>query len=43
MLADLVVLSQDVFQVPVEALPATRAMLVVIGGAVVVDGLGGAR
>lgn len=37
MLADLAVLSQDVFEVPLEALPATRSILTVIGGRVVVD------
>ncbi len=39
MLADLAVLSQDIFTVPVPALPATRSVLTVIGGEVVHDSL----
>jgi predicted amidohydrolase YtcJ len=39
MLADLAVLSQDIFTVPVPALPATRSVLTVIGGEVVHDNL----
>jgi len=39
MLADLAVLSQDVFTVPAEALPATRSVLTMIGGRVVFDQL----
>jgi predicted amidohydrolase YtcJ len=37
MLADLAVLSQDVFTVPVSALPATRSVLTIVGGRVVHD------
>lgn len=37
MLADLTVLSQDVFTVPTSALPATRSVLTLIGGRVVYD------
>lgn len=40
MLADLAVLSQDIFTVPAESLPATRSVLTVIGGHVVYDRLG---
>ena len=36
-LADLAVLSQDVFAVPAEQLPATRAEIVIIGGKVVLE------
>jgi len=43
MLADLAVLSQDIFTVPVPALPATRSVLTVIGGEVVYDGLRSVR
>lgn len=39
MLADLAVLSQDVFEVPLEALPSTRSVLTVVGGQVVLDEL----
>jgi predicted amidohydrolase YtcJ len=39
MLADLAVLSQDVFTVPTTALPATRSVLTVVGGRVVYDAL----
>ncbi|HZF67049.1 MAG TPA: amidohydrolase family protein [Gemmatirosa sp.] len=39
MLADLAVLSQDVFTVPATALPATRSVLTLIGGRVVHDAL----
>jgi predicted amidohydrolase YtcJ len=39
MLADLAVLSQDIFTVPIPALPATRSVLTVIGGEVVHDSL----
>ena len=37
MLADLAVLSQDVFTVPAAALPATRSVLTMVGGRVVHD------
>jgi predicted amidohydrolase YtcJ len=37
MLADLVVLSQDIFAVPAAALPGTTAVLTVLGGRVVYD------
>jgi predicted amidohydrolase YtcJ len=39
MLADLAVLSQDIFTVPAETLPATRSVLTIIGGRVVFDAL----
>jgi hypothetical protein len=39
MLADLAVLSQDIFTVPVQALPATTSVLTLVGGAVVHDEL----
>jgi predicted amidohydrolase YtcJ len=39
MLADLAVLSQDVFTVPAQALPATVSVLTLVGGAVVHDAL----
>jgi hypothetical protein len=39
MLADLAVLSQDVFRVPAQALPATVSVLTVVGGRVVHDAL----
>ena len=39
MLADVAVLSQDVFTVPAAALPATRSVLTLIGGRVVHDAL----
>lgn len=35
MLADLAVLSQDIFSVPLEALPGTRSVLTMIGGEIV--------
>jgi predicted amidohydrolase YtcJ len=35
MLADLAVLSQDIFRVPVETLPATASVLTIVGGRVV--------
>jgi predicted amidohydrolase YtcJ len=35
MLADLAVLSQDIFKVPVQALPATTSVLTIVGGRVV--------
>ena len=38
-LADLAVLSQDVFTIPAQALPATRSVLTIVGGDVVYDGL----
>jgi len=37
MLADLAVLSQDVFTVPADALPATTSVLTIVGGRVVRD------
>jgi predicted amidohydrolase YtcJ len=43
MLADLAVLSQDIFTVPVQALPATTSVLTLVGGAIVHDGLAPAR
>lgn len=44
-LADIAVLSQDIFTVPPEALPATQSVLTIIGGRVVYNGgtLGGGR
>jgi predicted amidohydrolase YtcJ len=39
MLADLVVLSQDIFSVPTQALPATHSVLTMIGGRIVYDEL----
>jgi hypothetical protein len=44
-LADIAVLSQDIFTVPPEALPATQSVLTMIGGRVVYNGgtLGGGR
>jgi len=41
MLADLAVLSQDVFTVPPQALPATASLLTLVGGRVVHDALAG--
>jgi predicted amidohydrolase YtcJ len=38
MLADLAMLSQDIFTVPPDALPATRSVLTVVGGRVVHEG-----
>jgi hypothetical protein len=43
MLADLAVLSQDIFTVPVQALPATTSVLTLVGGAIVHDALTPAR
>ncbi len=37
MLADLAVLSQDIFTVPAASLPATRAVLTMVGGTIVYD------
>jgi predicted amidohydrolase YtcJ len=37
MLADLVVLSQDIFTVPADALPATSSVMTLIGGRVVYE------
>ena len=37
MLADLAVLSQDIFDVPVEALPGTASILTIVGGRIVHD------
>ena len=37
MLADIAVLSQDIFTVPVEALPRTESVLTLVGGRVVWD------
>ena len=42
MLADLAVLSQDIFAVPANALPATTSVLTILGGRIVYDGLTGA-
>jgi hypothetical protein len=39
MLADLAVLSQDIFTVPAAALPATHSVLTIIGGQIAYDGL----
>jgi hypothetical protein len=36
-LADIVVLSQDIFAVPVPELPKTRSVLTIVGGKVVYD------
>ena len=38
MLADLAVLSQDIFSIPVQALPGTTSVLTMVGGRVVHDG-----
>jgi hypothetical protein len=38
-LADVAVLSQDIFTVPVRALPATRSVLTVVGGQIAYDAL----
>jgi predicted amidohydrolase YtcJ len=43
MLADLTVLSQDIFTVPPPALPGTTSTLTLVGGAVVHDALTGPR
>jgi predicted amidohydrolase YtcJ len=43
MLADLAVLSQDVFTVPPPALPATTSVLTLVGGRIVHDALGAPR
>ena len=40
MLADLAVLSQDIFTVPAQALPATTSVLTIVGGRIVRDALG---
>ena len=37
MLADVAVLSQDIFTVPPPALPATRSVLTIVGGQIVWD------
>ncbi|MEO8910903.1 MAG: hypothetical protein ABI408_11835 [Gemmatimonadaceae bacterium] len=37
MLADLAVLSQDIFLVPAASLPATQAYLTMVGGKIVYD------
>ena len=37
MLADVAVLSQDIFTVPVEALPRTESVLTLVGGRVAWD------
>ena len=37
MLADLAMLSQDIFTVPAEALPATTSVLTIVGGRVVYE------
>jgi predicted amidohydrolase YtcJ len=37
MLADIAVLSQDIFAVPLEALPATESILTFVGGQIVYD------
>jgi predicted amidohydrolase YtcJ len=37
MLADLAILSQDIFTIPAEALPDTRSVLTLVGGTVVYD------
>jgi predicted amidohydrolase YtcJ len=42
MLADLAVLSQDIFLVPPEALPATTSVLTMIGGRIVYQSPGAA-
>jgi predicted amidohydrolase YtcJ len=39
MLADLAVLSQDIFRVPPELMPATTSVLTIIGGTIVGDEL----
>jgi len=36
-LADLAILSQDIFQVPVDAMPATHSVLTLVGGQIVHD------
>ncbi len=41
MLGDLAVLSQDIFRVPVEALPATHSLLTVVGGEIVYEASSG--
>ena len=43
MLADLAVLSQDVFTVPPSALPGTTSVLTVVGGKIVYDQLSSVR
>ncbi|HUS30822.1 MAG TPA: amidohydrolase family protein [Kofleriaceae bacterium] len=37
MVADIAVLSQDIFKLPADALPATRSVLTIVGGEVVYD------
>lgn len=37
-LADLAVLSQDIFEIPIEALPTTQSILTILGGQIVHDG-----
>jgi predicted amidohydrolase YtcJ len=37
MLADLAVLSQDIFSVPVDSLPGTQSVLTIVGGAIAYD------
>jgi predicted amidohydrolase YtcJ len=37
MLADIAVLSQDIFAVPLQALPGTTSMLTIVGGRIVRD------
>ena len=39
-LADLVVLSQDIFAAPVAELPKTNSLLTIVGGKIVFDGMG---
>jgi hypothetical protein len=39
MLADIAVLSQDIFAVPAQALPSTRSLLTLVGGRVIVGSL----
>jgi hypothetical protein len=42
MLADLAILPQDIFEVPLPRLPETTSVLTVIGGRIVHDELSGA-
>jgi hypothetical protein len=37
MLADIAVLSQDIFTIPVDALPRTESLLTIMGGKIVWD------
>jgi hypothetical protein len=39
MLADVSVLSQNIFSVPPQALPGTRSVLTLVGGDIVYDGM----